>query len=507
MFYGANTDHLRQHADAVAVGAARLRECADGFALRAQQVTWTGSDAEDFRTRTAARHDEALALAAMLDQLVAELGGHADEQDTASSPAGAGAEEEGDGEDGLSDEERAELQERLGTAADPNLWERFTREDRAAARELDARLRELSPEELNDFLRNADPEELRLFADILRADSRDGFLWTNDGDWDYIDTWSYLLRTADADLHDKIHEAFPESQPDPTSWVNDQERDEPREVKHDWERPGHDHLFPGEAMQQRILENMSEQREGLPSEHGREFEPWMAMAQGGYGDCWMLADLQAIVQQDPTWPERHVRLNPENGTVDVTLYNPDGEPVVVTVTDDLPVSENGATHQGATAAPSARGRFGDEDAAALWPAYVEKAMAAVYQDDGAGLDAGSYETIVGDGHQGVPYFLPHGEVTEVSGNDKMAEMLQNSGGEEPITVSSHPTDSAEADAAADKNPAYVSSHRFVYSESYTINGEKHYEFVNPWGPHAEPLVIAESELDMYFRRASRFEGQ
>ena len=47
----------------------------------------------------------------------------------------------------------------------------------------------------------------------------------------------------------------------------------------------------------------------------------------------------------------------------------------------------------------------------------------------------------------------------------------------------------------------------MYSESYTINGEKHYEFVNPWGPHAEPLVIPESELDVYFRGASRFEGQ
>lgn len=52
MFYGANTDHLRRHADAVAGGAARLRECADGFALRAQHVTWTGPDAEEFRTRT-----------------------------------------------------------------------------------------------------------------------------------------------------------------------------------------------------------------------------------------------------------------------------------------------------------------------------------------------------------------------------------------------------------------------------------------------------------------------
>lgn len=221
----------------------------------------------------------------------------------------------------------------------------------------------------------------------------------------------------------------------------------------------------------------------------------------------MLADLQAIVQHDPTWPERHVRLNPENGTVDVTLYNADGEPIVVTVTDDLPVSESGTDHQGATAGSSARGPFGDADAAALWPAYVEKAMAAIYQDNGAGLDPGSYETIVGDRHQGVPYFLPHGEVTQVRGNDQMVEMLQNSGGDQPITVSSHPKDSPEAKAAAHANPAYVSGHRFVYSESYTINGETHYEFVNPWGPHAEPLVIAESELDMYFRRATRIEGQ
>lgn len=45
------------------------------------------------------------------------------------------------------------------------------------------------------------------------------------------------------------------------------------------------------------------------------------------------------------------------------------------------------------------------------------------------------------------------------------------------------------------------------SSSSPRSCEKHDEFVIPSGPHAEPLVIAESEFDMCIRRGSRLEGQ
>lgn len=83
-----------------------------------------------------------------------------------------------------------------------------------------------------------------------------------------------------------------------------------------------------------------------------------------------MVSLQAIAQQHPELIEDAITDN-GNGTYTVRLYK-DGEAFYVTVTDDLPMTEDGVPAFGRGALSATADGYAGE----LWPAIMEKAMAA-----------------------------------------------------------------------------------------------------------------------------------
>lgn len=529
MFCGADTRALDAFGAQSRRSAGALRGARERIDTAVGSAVWTGPDAEVFRKQWRALADDIDTACADLESHGSLASRHAEEQDAASSIDGAegnggkGTVDDGDeaqGSDGrspvpphdtqqdppvehhddiaevLTAEEYEELSDLLDQAGDDSFrWNPFAMSQGEAADELAERLRELSPEQLSDFLNRSSTAELTAFADALRAHGREWRLFGSSDDWTYIETWSDALRDADPRLRDKIHAAFPESQPDTTTYVDDENRGTVPEGTPAYGDPGDAPLLPSEEIQQQILDQYRRERAGNPDAEDVEYAPWMDVNQQGYGDCWMLANLLAVVHEDPSWPAEHVVDNGD-GTVTVTLYDHDGNPREVTVTDDLPMRADG-TYQGAYAGPGGAG-FGDESSSALWVAYVEKAMAAGFQDDSA-YDPGQYEAIVGGWDQAAPYFTPDGSVDSVDVQDIAA--TYDSGG---VPVAALTPDADSASGTAKDNPAYVTNHVFVLTDSYTANATTYYEFSNPHGPDKPPLVLTPEEFDEYFSGAGTY---
>lgn len=131
-------------------------------------------------------------------------------------------------------------------------------------------------------------------------------------------------------------------------------------------------------------------------------------------------------------------------------------------------------------------------------AYVEKAMAASFQDDST-HDPGQYEVIVGGSEQAAPYFQPGGAAESVNVSDIGSTF--DSGGA-PVVVSTPNADNSSETAKSD--PAFFSSHQYVLTGSYEVEGQTYYEFHNPHGMGAAPLVLTPDEFDDYFRAARTY---
>lgn len=97
--------------------------------------------------------------------------------------------------------------------------------------------------------------------------------------------------------------------------------------------------------------------------------------QGALGDCYLLASLAAVAQENPEVLENMIRTN-DNGTYTVTFYD-DGEPVEITVTSDLPLESGSPVFSGnEEQSDSPDGR------AELWPLIIEKAYAQLNESYG-----------------------------------------------------------------------------------------------------------------------------
>lgn len=519
MFWGADTTQLTAFGNDASGRASALEGRCGTLGTLIGSVTWAGQDADEFRARWEQTSRMMLTVSEELGRRSEQARQHAEEQDQASTPGGG----EGAGEDGagdgrapvprpaedaeppvehhddipevLSDEEYQELADLLAEANGNGNWWEVWRNDGDAAADLAEKLQGLSPAQLDDFLNRSSTEDLTGFADALRQDGRDGGWFSSGDDWNYIETWSDLLRSADPALRDKIHGAFPESQPDTTTYKDDEERGRVVNGSFEYATPGDAELFTDAEVQQRILDQYRQNRTDNPGADETGYEPWMDVNQQGYGDCWMLANLTAVVYDDPSWPQEHVVHNGD-GTVTVTLYDADGNPRDITVTDDLPARGNGG-YQGAYGGPDGAG-FGDGDASALWPAYVEKAMAASFQDDST-YDPGQYEVIVGGSEEAAPYFQPGGAAESVELPD-IGSRFDSSG--DPVVVSTPNSD--DSSEAAKSDPNYVSSHQYVLTDSYNVDGQTYYEFHNPHGMGATPLVLTPDEFDDYFRAARTY---
>lgn len=125
-------------------------------------------------------------------------------------------------------------------------------------------------------------------------------------------------------------------------------------------------------------------------------------------------------------------------------------------------------------------------------------MAASFQDDST-YDPGQYEVIVGGSEEAAPYFQPGGAAESVELPD-IGSRFDSSG--DPVVVSTPNSD--ESSEAAKSDPNYVSSHQYVLTDSYTVDGQTYYEFHNPHGMGATPLVLTPDEFDDYFRAARTY---
>lgn len=86
--------------------------------------------------------------------------------------------------------------------------------------------------------------------------------------------------------------------------------------------------------------------------------------QGMVGDCWMQAKMAALMLGGgSTWAQDHVRQN-ANGTITVTMYDENGNPHDVVVTNRLPLDDSGN--------PAFSGNSGVDSS---WSFYYEKAFA------------------------------------------------------------------------------------------------------------------------------------
>lgn len=174
--------------------------------------------------------------------------------------------------------------------------------------------------------------------------------------------------------------------------------------------------------------------------------------QGGLADCWFLAGLGAVVQNDPNFIREHMDRNPD-GSYTVTFYK-DGEPVKIVVE---------ASHIEASAT--------DPDGNPNFATIYEKAAAEYF--------GGDYEDIEYDDPQRSLEAIT-GKEAETDGElsfDEIQDRMDNG----PVVMSSesggdwNPFTSNDGDVDDDR---IVSNHVYVVSE--IKDGKIH--LINPWGP-------------------------
>lgn len=179
------------------------------------------------------------------------------------------------------------------------------------------------------------------------------------------------------------------------------------------------------------------------------------IAQGQIGDCWFLAALGGVANDDPDFIRNHMVQNPD-GTWTVTMYD-DGEPVKITVEPTVP--------EGSVSEPGTR----DPN----WASIYEKAAAEYYGGEYADLEGGksidAYEAITGKEADS------HGEASISEIEDLLADG--------PVALSTEDDDSywwwedEVDDNRIVPNHAYI-----VEGVTENANGEKVIQIRNPWGP-------------------------
>jgi hypothetical protein len=204
--------------------------------------------------------------------------------------------------------------------------------------------------------------------------------------------------------------------------------------------------------------------------------------QGAIGDCWIMAAMTSVAQENPQIIEDMIRRN-ENGTYTVTFHDGDEE-VEITVTADVPLNEDGEPvfaefpHAGV-----------DRDGAdyELWPAIIEKAYAR-YSGDYHEIEGGRAE----DALEAMTGVESESHDMDDLSIGELAD-IHDAGG--AITMSSL-DDADETDFYSDG--LLVTGHAYYVSdideEAGTIT------IRNPWGYHIDPLTLTLDEYRENFDR-------
>lgn len=180
--------------------------------------------------------------------------------------------------------------------------------------------------------------------------------WLGSG-WDYDarrDLWSMIASKASLETLDRLSGFTDDLQPDFGDVGGDAAREDPQSVANqaEWTDIPHE-LFVADA----------------DDPNGALVKP-TDLRQGAIGDCWLIATMGAVAQQQPHLIEDAITAN-DNGTYTVRLYDRDGNPVFVTVTPDLPgIDGNPVFVQNPD-------RDGPVE---LWPHLLEKAAAQLWGD-------------------------------------------------------------------------------------------------------------------------------
>ncbi|MEU4385897.1 C2 family cysteine protease [Promicromonospora sp. NPDC023805] len=176
--------------------------------------------------------------------------------------------------------------------------------------------------------------------------------------------------------------------------------------------------------------------------------------QQGLGDCWLLAAMGSIAQNDPEFFREHMVKNPD-GTWTVTMYK-DGEPVEITVEPEV-----------------ASGGVMDPKGNPSWASIYEKAAAEYW--------GGEYEDLDG-GYSDKAFEAITGKESNSSGEgslEDVREALKNG----PVAGGTEDDGSfLWWDGEMDDNRV-VPNHAYVVDEvRENANGELEVHVINPWGP-------------------------
>ncbi|GHE11732.1 C2 family cysteine protease [Streptomyces alanosinicus] len=220
------------------------------------------------------------------------------------------------------------------------------------------------------------------------------------------------------------------------------------------------------------------------------------LAQGNEGDCWFLASLGAVGQQDPQFFQNHIRQNP-NGTYTVTFYR-DGKPVDVTVDGKLPVRSDGGT------------AYAEVRDNVKWVAIYEKAFAQF---------KGGYKSIDGGwGDEGLDAVT--GQSTERLDSDDLSLTDLKSKLDQGYAITTGSKDNKTlwffGGSDSTDNHQIVTTHEYVVQHVDTDAHPPTVTLLNPWGDNGlddaqvkipQQITLTEDQWHKYFDEVGTTKGK
>jgi Calpain family cysteine protease len=215
--------------------------------------------------------------------------------------------------------------------------------------------------------------------------------------------------------------------------------------------------------------------------------------QGDDGDCWFLSGLGAVAQANPALIQQNIHQN-ANGTYTVTFYR-NGQPVQVTITDDMPYSGNRSDY------PYAKPGSGDD---AKWVMIYEKAYSQ-FKGGYASIDGGFGDQSMAD-ITGQPStrqnFNPLG-----IGNPSLGDLKNKLDGGYAITAGSTSPAHWPWDDPAEFSDGgkVVNSHEYMVQSVDTGSNPPTITLRNPWGHGGgapEFVTLSQSDFYKYFGEVS-----
>jgi hypothetical protein len=197
--------------------------------------------------------------------------------------------------------------------------------------------------------------------------------------------------------------------------------------------------------------------------------------QQGLGDCYLLASLAEIAQQNPELIRDVVRPN-DNGTFTVTFFD-DGDPVEIVVGPHIPADDGSTVFAGPGDEPDG------EENPELWVMLIEKAYAQYH---------GSYGEIEGGYTNEALEHLTGSESDRSDPDDVSIESLNEAlDGGSAITVETLSSDDGEKKQLYEDSELYASHAYYVTDideEAGTVT------IRNPWGTSAGETVLTMEEF-------------